>query len=165
MNKELKNNPIILIVLIISAILFISFDAQIATDNQNLNHIFFIIACLIVMMTVYVILKIIIQKYPSFLERGIWKNPLNTLLIGTLVLFILLLVFMSGFNYLQPPPFMNKTITLIAAYPVSFVLILMVDTFYSRIFSVDRERRLFISSISIILGLATMILFGLFSTM
>lgn len=164
MNKELKNNLTLLIVLIISAILLISLDAKIVVDNQSFDSIFFIIACLIVMMTVYVLLKVIVQKHPSFLEKGIWENPLNTLFIGTLVLFIFVLVILSVSNNLQPGPIMNKIMTLVVAYPISFVLILMVDAFYRRIFNVARERRLFISSISIVLVLATMILFSLLST-
>lgn len=164
MNKQLKNNLILLLALIIFAILFIYLDAKIVLDKQSFNSVFFIIACLIVMMSVYVILKIIIQKYPHFLEKGIWENPLNTLFIGTFVLFIFILVFILTSNNLQASPIINKTMTLIAAYPVSFVFILMVDAFYKRIFNVDRERRLLISTMSIVSGLALMILIGLLAT-
>lgn len=164
MNKDLRHNIGLLIVLTLSVILFIFLDAKIDVDSQSINGIFFIIASLIVIITIYITLKIIIQKYPRFLEMGIWENPLNHLIIGTFVLFIFVLVFILSSNNLQLTPIMNKAMTLIMAYPVSFVLILMVDAFYKRVFNVDRGKRLFISSISIVLGLAIMILLGLLST-
>ncbi|MGM8365895.1 hypothetical protein ACLIBG_10520 [Virgibacillus sp. W0181] len=164
MKKHLRNNIVLLIVLILSAILFILLDDKFTVHNRGINSIFFIIATFIVTMTIYILLKTIIQKHPRFLEEGIWKNPLNTLFIGTFSLFVFVLIFVLASNNLEPTPIMNKIMTFIMAYPVSFVLVLMVDAFYKRIFNVDREKRLFISAMSIVLGLAVMILIGLLGT-
>ena len=164
MNKHLRNNIVLLIVLILSAILFIFLDDKFTVHNQGINSVFFIMATLIVTMTIYILLKVIIQKHPSFLEKGIWENPLNMLFIGAFALFVFVLIILFASNNLEPTPIMNKAMTLMMAYPVSFVLILMIDAFYKRILNVDREKRLFISSMSIVLGLAVMILIGLSGT-
>lgn len=53
----------------------------------------------------------------------------------------------------------NKLGTIVVSYPVLFIFILMVDAFYGLLFDVYREKRLFISSISILFIRIAIILF------
>ncbi|GAA0425422.1 MAG: hypothetical protein ACQEWU_10480 [Bacillota bacterium] len=165
MKKEIRNRLIILIVLAFLPILFLTIDYKLDVENNYINSLFFVIATLIVTMTIYVILSLIIKKYPSLFEKGIWNNPFHTLMIGTLILFVFILVAVLSVNNLDFSPTMNKGLTFIMAYPVVFVLILMIDSFYKGVFNIVRERRLFISSISVVFILAIMILFGSLSNM
>ncbi|MBU5267861.1 hypothetical protein [Virgibacillus proomii] len=53
----------------------------------------------------------------------------------------------------------NKLGTIVVSYPVLFIFILMVDAFYGLLFDVYRQKRLFISSISILFIRIAIILF------
>lgn len=122
---------------------------------------FFIVATFIVTMTIYVILSMIIEKYPSFMEKGVWKNPFNTLIIGTFILFVFVTSVFLGSNYINLNSVMSKAITFAMGYPVVFVLIIMIDSFYKGVFHIDRKKRLFFSSITIVIGLEVMVLIGM----
>lgn len=164
MTKMNRNHIVLLIILTLCAILFIALSDIININNNGLHSMFLVIASFIIVMTIFIILKMIIQKYPLFLENGIWSNPFNTLFIGTFALFTLGIVFMFIHNSIELRPLFTRALTFMMAYPILFVLILMIDAFYKRIFAGNRVKRLFISSMTIVLGLAMMILLSLLST-
>lgn len=165
MKISIRNHVILLILLTAAAVLFVGLDEQVNVDNPSFQSMFFIIATFIVIMTIYIILRMIIYKYPDFLQKGIWENPIHTLFIGTFALVVVLIAFMLIANNLEWNPMVNKAMTFLMAYPVAFILIVMVDAFLSRIYQADRDKRLFISSMSIVLGLAVMIIFSLLQTL
>ncbi|MBU5266889.1 hypothetical protein [Virgibacillus proomii] len=161
MHKKFQKKLVWLIILICLQITFIFLSNKIEINNQIYNNLLFITATLIISMTIYIILTIIISKFPSFLEDGIWKKPFFTLLIGTFALLILSVLILFIFNNLNTNPTMTRSLTFIMGYPITFVLILMIESFFRKLLNThNREKVLFYSSISIVLSLTLIILVG-----
>lgn len=163
--KFISRRIIVFILLFCLPVIFLVLDFKIDEKNKYINSLAFILATLIVVMTTYVILRLVIKKFPSFLEKGIWENPFNTLIIGTLILFLLVMIILLGINNFDLNTIVTKLLTFAVAYPIIFILTVMLDAFYKQILKVNRKDRLLVSSVSIILILTIMILFAELSNM
>lgn len=162
LSNEFKKNILYLMILLLSMIFFIVLDVTsiIYVEKEFIKNLLFIIATVIVTMTVYVVLRIIIIMYPMFLNKGILASSFKTILFGLFILMLILLTLVFCSNNLDFDSMVSRIITFIIAYPVSFILVLMIDGFYKSLFNIEKEKRLFISTISINIILVAMILFS-----
>ncbi len=161
MNKTIKTKLFLLIFLLVIPVIFFMIESKINPVTTYFNSIIFILATFVVTITIYLVLSIVIGKYPSFLETGIWKNPLFILIFGSFMLLIFIILMILVSNNIDFNPMTNKMVTFICSYPVVFVLILMVDAFLKGMLNIEREKRLFMSSMATVFGVAIFILLGM----
>lgn len=159
MKKLTKDNYLITLILIFIPLLFIILPSWINDSNTVVETIAFIFITAIVIITNYRVILFIFNRYPMFLETGIFKNKLITFIIGAILLSTMIGVYIVIFNSIPiQEPLINRGITLLLAYPTLFVLILLIYSFIKNVFSGEKESLLFVSSFSILAVLIIMIL-------
>lgn len=159
MQKLTKDNYLITLILIFIPLLFVILSSWVNASNRLVQTIAFLFITTIVIITIYRITLFIFNKYPKFLETGIFKNKFITFIIGASLLTIMIGVYVVIFNSIpMQHPLINRGITILIAYPTVFILILLVYSFIKNFFLGTKESLLFVSSSSILAILIILIL-------
>lgn len=145
-----KKDVLFLVSLFLFPVFFAFFSEWVVIDNDMIKKLVYLFVGFVVITTIYIILSSIFKKNPHFLSRGIWGNKFFTFLVGAILLSLLIGVYILLFNSISVNSFLNRFLTLFLAYPVLFVLILMIHSFISNVFVDAKNNILLISSYSIL---------------
>ena len=157
-----KGNILISITLFILPILYVLLSEIIIVHNDSFTQIFLLLAVAIVVGTVYVLQLWIIKRSSTFMIKGLFGNNPLIIVVGTFILIFLIVTITLLFNNLFVDPFLQRLLTFLFAYPVMFIFIMIIGAFYKNILSGTRENILIISSFTVFIGLAILILLALF---
>lgn len=158
MQKLKKDTYLTTLILIFIPLLFIVLSSWVDFNSKFVQTFSFLLMTFIVIITVYRMILYIFNRYPNFLETGLWKNKFATFIIGASLLLAMISLFIVLFNNLTLHPLLNRGLTIVLAYPTVFVLILLIYSFIKNFFSGTKESLLFVSSSSILIILILLIL-------
>lgn len=158
MQKLSKDNYLVTLILIFLPLLFVVLSSFLNISNSFIQTISFLFITAIVIVAIYRVILFIFNKYPHFLETGLWKNKFFTFVVGATLLIVMIGLYIALFNNLSVQPLISQSLTILLAYPTVFILILLIYSFIKNFYAGTKESLLFVSSSSIFAILALLIL-------